>query len=207
MNAFHVILWCLGCLIVGAIAGYVLGNKFPWSKEKAAIGNDVKKIFPSIIIILVLSSSCTPNYNSPITGRLIAQQGHYVIMNDSVRNLLALGFVHLDSSHAGNPMVYDSVYRLQMTSYQKWKSNHKGYLIAAVLVAIIGFGSYIVITSSGGSSQSLVLIPILTILIGGGLMSGYYFFNPEREIKKSDYIQMSVLGSFKDWWQQPAQSY
>lgn len=165
----------------------------------------MKKILLFLLPVILLASCSKVN---KIVNRHIAQSCNFSPITDSVRGLLAAGLVHADSSHAGNPLICDSVYTVEMALGQKWSHGNKGLLIAGILILIIGLGIFIRYTSSGGNNQGSVILPFATILIGGMFIGGFYYFSESRDIKKADYQTYMSKGGIPDgWWDSPAQSY
>src|SRR6185437_10119903 len=167
----------------------------------------MKKIFCFIAATLFFAS-CSPNYRNKIINRGLAQQCNYLPLTDSVRDLIAQGFVHADASHARNPLVCDSVYTVEMTTYQKWKSGDKWMLFSGIVFLLIAIGFFIRQTSVWDDKQSYVVGLMICIIIGGGLIGGFYCFSDSRDIRKADYIHYTQSdGDLHAFWAVPAQSY
>lgn len=156
------------------------------------------------LIAIILFSSCSPNYHNKIVARSISQQCKMLPLNDSIQKLLDAGLVHITSTD-GNPEICDSVYTVTFTTYQKWKSGNKLFLFSGIVIAIIGFGAFIKITSGGNTKPWTIGLVLGTLFVSGMLIGGFYYFSTERDIRKADYIQMH--GDLKEFWDTPAKSY
>src|SRR5579859_5682623 len=167
----------------------------------------MKKIIWFIIPVLLLVS-CAPDYHNKIIGRGVATVSCSMVpINDSLKSLIDSGFFNVNAG-AGNPMICDSVYTVQFTTYQQWESGHKGFLIAGILVLIIGFGIFIYLNNRGTGGMATLYIAFGALLIGGPLVGAFYYFNPDREIKKIDYVHyIQKDGDLHNFWPLPAQFY
>lgn len=171
------------------------------SKKVIVWGLLVVAIVISVVAVLIESAS-KPDYHNKITGRYISTQYRSLPMNDSIRAVIAKGLIWVDSSHAGNPLYYDSLYRIEYTRYQKWQSGHKGFLFSGIAVFLIFFGIFAYRTSTGSDSFKEMAWLVPAFLIGCPLIGAFYYYNPEKEISKRDYIYYTSQhnGSLEDWW-------
>jgi len=158
-------------------------------------------------LCVVSLASCAKNYNNKIVFRGVAQSCPFVTQ-DSANILSAEGLASIiPAKNVGsNPQRCDSVYTVEMTTYQKWNSGYKRFLYAGIIVCIIGFGLYIWLTSSGTDKFWTLAISFGTLFIGGSLIGGFYYFSESRQIRKADYVAYPG-GDLEAFWSTPAQIY
>ncbi len=165
----------------------------------------MKKLLYLLIPVIIVSCSSGPN---KITDRHLAQTCNYSPLTDSINALIFAGFAHADLTHAGNPLICDSVYTVSLTLAQKWSMDYKWCLwigLAIIAGVLIWF---IKMTSSGSDSLGLMVPLLIGLAIGCGVLSGFFYFNDYRDIRKADYVHyMNVDGNLDNWWKLPAQSY
>jgi len=199
-------------IIAAFIVGYFVGSNNPYPAAKKKILDKAKNLIPIVLAIICLSS-CSNHYNNKITGRGIAQSCNFSPITDSVQKLISEGMVSVDASHAGNPLVCDSVYTVKKTLWQNSKDlwgSWRGVTFVLGLVILIGLIVwFILLTSSGEDRPATLAIPIAAILVGGSLIgSSYFAFSDEREIKKIDYVHyIQTDGDLHSFWSVPVKSY
>lgn len=200
-------------LILGIIAGgvavaFFLNNihsskvKALEDKIKGFTQGVVRKGVPVLILLSLLASCNTKDYHNKITGRYISTQYRTTPMNDSIRDVIKRGLIHVDSSHAGNPLYYDSLFRVAFTQYQNWQSGHKGFLFSGITVFLVFVLIFIVVTSKYGKKTSQLLWLVPAFFLGGPLIGAFYYYSPEKEISKRDYVYYTTKdnGSLEEWW-------
>lgn len=166
----------------------------------------MKKLLFLILPILLLAS-CQPDYNNKIIGRKVSTLSCDYAPIASMQAALDSGFVNIDTGHADNPLICDSVYTIAFTTYENWHYGSKGYLVAGILVFIIGFEALMYTTSRGNTGAWTLGLAFGTIIIGGCLVGAFYYFNPYRDIKKSDYVHyIEKDGDLRNFPLNPAQA-
>lgn len=151
------------------------------------------------ITLVLIESANKPDYHNKITGRYISTQYRTQPMNDSIRSVIAQGLIWVDSSHAGNPLYYDSLYKVEYTKYQKWQSGHKGFLFSGLIIFLVFFGIFAFRTSTGNDSLKEMGWLVPAFLIGLPLVGAFYYFSTEKEIPKKEYIKYPN-GDLENWW-------
>lgn len=156
---------------------------------------------------VIFLASCSPNYHNKIIGRKVSTISCSFMPASSVQGQIDSGFVNVDASHAGNPMICDSVYTIAFTTYENWHYGYPGYLSAGIIVMIAGFLTLIVITSRGNTAAWTLALAFGPLIIGGCLIGAFYYFNPYRDIKKSDYVHyIQKDGDLRNFPLNPAQA-
>jgi hypothetical protein len=96
-----------------------------------------------VFLLAILFSAC----QGGLTGDpFLDNQGRNLPLTDSIRQLAADGYIHIDSSHAGNPLIQTVMVRVSPSFSQKVAiTKHTrvfGWAVALVIVAwlLIGFG-------------------------------------------------------------------
>lgn len=195
----------VGAFIVGIIMYFVgSNNPYPAAKKRllAKASDVLKKVIPVLILISLLTSCNTKDYHNKITGRYISTQYRTMPMNDSIRDVIKRGLIYVDSSHAGNPLYYDSLYKVAFTYYQSWQSGQKGFLIAGVIVFVVFFLVFAIQTSRGTKGLAQLGWLVAAFLIGCPLIGAFYYYSPEKEIPKRDFIYYwNKDGSLENWWE------
>lgn len=158
-----------------------------------------------LLLPVVLFASCAKDYHNKIVGRSIAQTGHFYPYTDSIKALVDAGYVRVIGSINGNPQVFDSIYTVEYTTYQKWHSGYKADLFIGIAIFLAIMGVFIYLTSTGTNGKWTLILPFAAILIGGSFIGGFYYFNTEREIRKADYVKYN--GDLEAFWDTPAQTY
>lgn len=159
----------------------------------------MRNVIVLCLLAVVLFASCLKDYHNKITGRYLSTQCSFSPLTDSVQKLISLGLVHADVAHAGNPEICDSLYRVEFTTYQKWETGHKGFLIAGILVFCGLMGVFIVKTSRGVKGYGVLAYMIAAFVIGGPLIGAFYYYSQEKEIPKKEYVKYPD-GDLENWW-------
>lgn len=141
-----------------------------------------------ILCAIAAFASCQPNYNNKVVNRKVSTISCVFAPIQIMQGGIDSGFINVNTDHAGNPLLCDSVYTIEFTLYEKWHYGHTGSLWTGIAILIVGFLAYIIITSRGTDKRWTLAISFGTLFLGGGFVGGFYYFNEERNIKKSDYV-------------------
>jgi hypothetical protein len=122
-----------------------------------------------IFFLSILITACS----SGITGTFLNNQGYYAPLTDSVRQQADDGYIQIDSSHAGNPLIQTVMVKLEPSFSQKVRITKESgvfpWCIALLVIAwgLIIFG--IVYSSHAGKFMGAVVwIFILAIALHFG---------------------------------------
>lgn len=154
-----------------------------------------------LFIIVVLFSSCT----SGITGTFLDNQGQFMPVNDSLRALEKAGYIHIETAHAGNPLIQTVMLKYEPTFSQKLKiAKHDHTLTIAILLVIIALVIVIwaIIYSNGaGKFRGAITVAgcsaILLCCGAAGLINWAHM--KEMSISKQAYDKMQADGTFDKW--------
>jgi hypothetical protein len=123
-----------------------------------------------LVFLLILFSSCS---GISIKSTYPDNQGYFAPLTDSVRQQAKDGYIQIDSSHAGNPLIQTVMVTVQPSFSQKVEiTKQSGVFIWAIILAVVALALIlvgIIHSSSGGKFTSVtvwVFVLAIAMVIG-----------------------------------------
>lgn len=198
-------------IVIAFIVGYFVGANNPLSSVKKKIEDKaagVLKKLPVILVPIVLLLSSCQQYGSEIKGTYAGTGNDCVFapLDSTWRASAAKGWVAIDSSHAGNPMMCTVWVKVDPTWRQKWQiasangSATVAYILWAIALIAIVFG--VIMGNKGGSAPVVVGSFLLAIVLCWFAFSSIdWAITKEAAMPKSMYDNlMQTDGSLKGYW-------
>lgn len=193
------------------IVGYLVGANNPLSSVKKKIQDEAKgllKKLPLILVPIVLLLSSCQQYGSAIKGTYTSTGSDCVFapLDSTWRASAAKGWVAIDSSHAGNPMMCTVWVKVDPTWRQKWQIAHaNGSATTAYILWILAFAAIVfgvIMGNKGGSAPVVVGSFLLAIVFCWFAFSSIdWAITKEAAMPKSMYDNlMQTDGSLEGYW-------
>jgi hypothetical protein len=167
----------------------------------------MKRMLLFLVPILLLASC--QQYDNSIHGRGLSDSSFYEPVDSAyLAYVVATGFVHIDSSHAGNPLISDSVYTVSPTWSQAWKwagqRNNRIWFWIGFICLIAPLAIFVYLGNKGGYGMEILILPAFAIFVGVGLMGGsieWERWNMDQTIDKMIYSDfMRDPGNLGPFW-------